>query len=284
MSIGPPVPELWLFFKIWPWNSKVKVMGEVTVQSHNVGLTSYHLTSLFSMSIGLPIPEIQHFQTLTLEIKGQGQMTLMLHNYRSRQFHRTSNGINPSSGSKDMGSQSLAQVLPDLTSCWPMGKPYGANGQITMTVHNYRSRQVHETLNGVNPSSGFRDMQSAKSGPNLWQIWKVFGPCAIPYEANGQMRIAVHNYRPRQFHRTSNGENPSSGYRDMGSASLAAARPTARPTARTVTTIPLQPVGLRVKSDRNKGTGIPALTSAETCGLDDVFPPDDLGSRPEALC
>ena len=24
--------------------------------------------------------------------------------------------------------------------------------------------------------------------------------------------------------------------------------------------------------------------SAETCGLDDVFPPDDLGSRPEALC
>ena len=25
-------------------------------------------------------------------------------------------------------------------------------------------------------------------------------------------------------------------------------------------------------------------TSAETCGLDDVSPPDDLGSRPEALC
>ena len=25
-------------------------------------------------------------------------------------------------------------------------------------------------------------------------------------------------------------------------------------------------------------------TSAETCGLDDVFPPDDLGSRLEALC
>ena len=29
----------WL--KIWPWKSRVKVMGEVTVQSHNVGLTSY---------------------------------------------------------------------------------------------------------------------------------------------------------------------------------------------------------------------------------------------------
>ena len=91
-------------FKIWPWKSRVKVMGEVTVQSHNVGLTSYRLTSFRSMSIGPPIPEIQHFQNLTLKIKGQGQMTLMLHNYRSRQFHRTSNGRNPSSGFKDMGS------------------------------------------------------------------------------------------------------------------------------------------------------------------------------------
>ena len=57
------------------------------------------------------------------------------------------------------------------------------------------------------------------------------------------MTMTVHTYRPRQFHRTSNGENPSSGYRDMGSASLAAARPAAR----TVTTIPLQPGGLRGK-------------------------------------
>ena len=33
-------------FKIWPWKSRVKVMGEVTIQSHNLGLTSYRLTSL----------------------------------------------------------------------------------------------------------------------------------------------------------------------------------------------------------------------------------------------
>ena len=45
MWIGHPIPELQLF-KIWPWKSRVKVMGEVTVQSHNVGLTSYRLTSL----------------------------------------------------------------------------------------------------------------------------------------------------------------------------------------------------------------------------------------------
>ena len=67
------------------------------------------------------------------------------------------------------------------------------------------------------------------------------------------MTMTVHNYRPRQFHRTSNGENPSSGYRDMGSASLAAARPPARPSARTVTTIPLQPGGLRGKKQSTWG-------------------------------
>ena len=40
-----------------------------------------------------------------------------------------------------------------------------------MTLHDYRSRQVHKTLN---PSSGFRDMHSAKSGPNVSQIWPKF--------------------------------------------------------------------------------------------------------------
>ena len=34
------------FLKIWHWKSGMKVMGEVTRQSHNVGLTSYRLTSL----------------------------------------------------------------------------------------------------------------------------------------------------------------------------------------------------------------------------------------------
>ena len=115
-----------------PWKSKIKVMGEVKVWSHNVSLTFYRLTSLSfhvnqpshswntavskfdleyprsrswvrwtlkvtkwvkhpidshafrSMSIGPSIPDIQHFQNLTLKIQGQGQITMMLHSYRSR--------------------------------------------------------------------------------------------------------------------------------------------------------------------------------------------------------
>ena len=40
-------------FKIWPWKSRVKVMDDVTVQSHNVGLASYRLTS-FSFHVNRP--------------------------------------------------------------------------------------------------------------------------------------------------------------------------------------------------------------------------------------
>ena len=133
-----------------------------------------------------------------------------------------------------------------------------------MTLHNYRSRQVHETLNGVNPSSSFRDMRSAKSGPNLWQIWQVFGPWASPYEANGHMTMTVHTYRPRQFHRTSNGENPSSGYRDMGSASLAAARPAARPPG-PWRQYPSSPEGWGVKSHWCKNRSVTVVIHSMSC-------------------
>ena len=79
-------------------------MVEVQAESHKVGVTSYLFTSLSFNVNRPPIPEIKHFQNLTLKIQGQGQMTMVLHNYRSRQFHRTLNGINPSSSFRDMGS------------------------------------------------------------------------------------------------------------------------------------------------------------------------------------
>ena len=149
MSIGHPIPEIWLFqnltlkiqgqghgwgecwktqsgcntlsihiplvlcqsaipflrydfLKIWPWKSKLKVRWTLKVTAwvqHSIDSHPFN-----SMSIGPSIPEIQHFQNLTLKIQGQGQMTMMLHNYRSRQFHRTQNGINPSNGFRYMGS------------------------------------------------------------------------------------------------------------------------------------------------------------------------------------
>ena len=59
-------------FNILPWKSKVKVMGEVKVESYNMGPTFYRLTSLRSMSIGHPNSEIRLFQNLTLKIQSQG--------------------------------------------------------------------------------------------------------------------------------------------------------------------------------------------------------------------
>ena len=46
-SIGHPIHKMRLF-KIWPWKSKAKDMGEGKVESHNIGPTFYRLTSLSS--------------------------------------------------------------------------------------------------------------------------------------------------------------------------------------------------------------------------------------------
>ena len=230
MSIGHPIPEKHLF-----QNLTLKIQGQGhgwgVSWNHNMGPTFYRLTSL-SFHVNRPSHSWDTtFSKFNLENPRSRSNDMMLHNYRSRQFHRTQ--LKWHKSIQWFQRYGFRKVWPKCCLIWQVlgqwASPYGANGQITMTVHNYRSRQVHKTLNGVNPSSSFRDMRSAKSGPNLWQIWHVFDPWASPYGANGQTTMAVHIYRPIQFHRTSNGENPSSGYRDMSSASLAAARPPARP-------------------------------------------------------
>ena len=102
-SIGHPIPELRLFQNL-TLKIKGQFMCEVTVQSHNLELTSYRLTSL-SLHGNRPSHSWDTaFSKFDLNIRGQSQMTMMLHNYKSRQFHRTSNCINPSSGFRDMGS------------------------------------------------------------------------------------------------------------------------------------------------------------------------------------
>ena len=103
MSMSPRIP-IYSYLKIWPWKSKVKSWLRWTLKVTTWVQHSIDSHPFRSMSISHPIPEIRLFQNLTLKIQGQGQMTTMLHNYRSRQFHRTSNGINPSSGLRDMGS------------------------------------------------------------------------------------------------------------------------------------------------------------------------------------
>ena len=153
-------------------------MGGVTVQSHNVGLTSYRLTSL-----SFPVNRPSHswdtvFSKFDLGNQGsrsndhdvtQLQVWTIPENF---EWYRSIQGFQ---------RYGFRKVWSKCCLIWqvfgPWASPYGANGLITITVHNYRSRQVHETLYGVNPSSGFRDMCSAKSGPNLCEsFWPMGKP------------------------------------------------------------------------------------------------------------
>ena len=109
--------------------------------------------------------------------------------------------------------------MTELTSFF-WASSNGANGQITMTFHNYRYIQVQDTLNGLNQSSGFRDMRFAKPRPHLWKYLTSFWPMDKPIWGAWANDMRIHNYRPRQFHKTSHRENSSNSYQDIGSASL----------------------------------------------------------------
>ena len=135
-------------------------IGDIHPSDNSENLGHYaHIATFKQMSIGHPIPELQLFQNLTLEIKGQGH------------------GWGHSSKSQ-CGSNILSTHIPfvpcqsalpflrySIFKIWPSLKIQG-QGQTTMMLHNYRSRQFRRTSNGTNPSSSFNDMGSAKSGPS----------------------------------------------------------------------------------------------------------------------
>ena len=70
------------FFKVWPWKSKVKVMGEVDIESHNVGLAYYRLTSL-QFHVNRP----SHFWDTAFskfDLENQGQGHGWIHSSKSQ--------------------------------------------------------------------------------------------------------------------------------------------------------------------------------------------------------
>ena len=112
------------FFTIWPWKSRVKVMDEANVQSHNAGLTSYRLTSFFTpchLALAFLRYSIYKIWPWKLRVKFKWQ------------WWCTTTGLDKSIEFRMVQilpavleiwvPQSLTQVLPDLTSFLPMGKP-----------------------------------------------------------------------------------------------------------------------------------------------------------------
>ena len=149
----------------------------------------------------------------------------------------------------------------------PWASPCGSNGQMPMKLHNYMSGQFHRTLNWKKSIQLFQIYSfwfMGQMGKPMWIEWANGHDAArLPVATipelwaenirpvvseicacwpNGQINT-LHNYRSKPFHRTLNGENPSSGFRVMGSVKSGTSR--ARPRARSGKIIPVHPEVLR---------------------------------------
>ena len=150
-------------------------------------------------------------------------------NYRYRRLYRTSNSVNASRYFKEMDPSRRDSSGTRLTSFWPMAKPIWGKLANDHYVAQLLVRTISLISNGVNPSGGFSDMHSSKCGQKIYQIWHDFAQRTDSYGANRQMKMALHNFRSRQFLKTSNGGNSSMGFRDMRSLKSGTNRSPVRP-------------------------------------------------------
>ena len=179
------------FFKIWPSKSKVMVMVEVKVENHKVSVTSlaslsFHVNRLFhSRDIKFSKFDLENprWRWNDYDI-AQLQVWTIPYNfewYKSiQQFQR----------------YGFHKVWPKCCLIWQvLGHGQAHMGQMGKLLWQCTTTSLDESIKLLNPSSGFRDLRSAKSGPNLCQIWHVFGPGASPYGANDHDSAQLH-YRP----------------------------------------------------------------------------------------
>ena len=106
----------------------------------------------------LPLLRYSIFKIWSWKSRVKVKMTMMLHNYRSRKFHRTSNGINPSSGFTDMGSLKFGPSAPWFDKFW-------ANGQAHMAQMGKWPWQC--TTTGL-------DNSTELSSPEAWGVKMVW--------------------------------------------------------------------------------------------------------------
>ena len=120
-------------------------------------ITRYdNFTEIGRKKICSTITEI-HFSAMDPPASGEGQVTVVLHHYKSRQCYRA---LNRNKFVQWSHSYTFLKVHTPLVLDFrvlvlvssPMGKPFWTNGKITVALYNYRYRQ--------NPSSDFKDMCS----------------------------------------------------------------------------------------------------------------------------
>ena len=133
-------------------------MGDVTVQSKNVGLTLYRLKSLSFHGNRPSHSWDTAFFKFDLENPGSRSNDNAMHNYMSRQFHITSDGINPSGGFRD----TVPQIWPNFCLIWQVFGPWAtpiwskwansydvAQLQVYTSPWNFKRGEIHPAVSDI---------------------------------------------------------------------------------------------------------------------------------------
>ena len=128
---GIPFLSYDFFLKIWPWKSRVKVMGGVTVQIHNVGLTSYRFTSL-SFRVNRPS---HSWDTVfsQFDLENQGSRSWVRLTVQSHNVGLTSYRLTFLSFHVKRPSQSWVTTFLKI---WPWKSRVKVMGGVTVQSHN----------------------------------------------------------------------------------------------------------------------------------------------------
>ena len=114
-------------FKIWPWKSKVKVMGVVDIESHKVVVTSYRLTSL-SFHVNRPP---HSWDTIFSKFD--------LENPRLRSWVRwplkVTAWVQHSIDSHPFNSMSIGYPIPEICKIWPWKSKVKVTGEGNVESH-----------------------------------------------------------------------------------------------------------------------------------------------------
>ena len=154
-------------FKIWPWKSKVKIIA----QGHTAGITPYRLISLSSYVNRSSHSCDAAFSKFDTEKSRSSSWV--------RSMLKVTTWVQHSVDSHPFRSMSISPPIPEIQHFQNLTFKTQGQSQMTMMLHNYRSSQRQITLNNINPSSGFRDIGSAKSGPvlpDLTSFWPMGKP------------------------------------------------------------------------------------------------------------
>ena len=116
------------YFKIWPWKSRVKVISEVKVESHNEG-TTFDSHPFHPMSIGHPIPELGlKIWLWKSRVKVMGEVTLQSHNVGVLSYRLTSLSCHVNRASHSS--------VTTFSKIWPWKSRVKVMGEVTLQSHN----------------------------------------------------------------------------------------------------------------------------------------------------